>query len=162
MHPDAVDDIRQRLAEIYPGLDSSSFGVTGRIMRLARVIEDWRTGHLAQFDLTPADFNVLATIRRRGPDGINPGRLLESLLITSGGLTKRLDRLESAGMIARGPDPEDRRAILIRLTTEGMDVIDRAIPSLLKMEHDLLTGVLDTNGIDRTASLLRRLMVRAG
>ena len=105
---DAVDQIRQELAGLYPDLDTAAFGVVGRILRLARNIETWRAEHLSAYQLTPADFNVLATMRRKGDDGINPGALLNVLFISSGGLTRRLDRLEAAGLIVRHPDPEDR------------------------------------------------------
>ncbi|MGD2042145.1 MAG: MarR family transcriptional regulator [Acidimicrobiia bacterium] len=156
---DAVDGIRSRLAELYPDLDTAAFGLTGRILRLARDIEMNRARHLSSFDLTPGDFDVLATIRRTDlGEGVNPGRLLESLLITSGGLTKRLDKLESAGLIERNPDPNDRRGTLIRILPAGTDLIDRAIPSLLKEEAEVVEAKLSTEQLDRVSAMLRRLM----
>jgi len=156
---DAVDEIRQELAALYPNLDTVAFGVIGRILRLAGDIDNWRTDHLATYHLTPADFNVLATIRRKGAEGINPGSVLQTLFITSGGLTKRLDRLEAAGLIERHPDPVDRRGTLLRLTEEGADRIDKAIPSLLHREAEILRSALSGRQLDETASLLRRLML---
>ena len=158
MQPDAVDRIRSQHAARYPDLDTRAFGVTGRVLRLAQLFESKRTDHLAGFGLTPGDFDVLATIRRtQGSDGVNPGQVLQSVLITSGGLTKRLDRLESAGLIRRHPDPADRRATLLRLTPPGADLVDRVIPSLLAMEHQFVSTALTDAQIDRTASLLRLL-----
>lgn len=158
MEPDAVDRIRSHHAARYPDLDTRAFGVTGRVLRLAQFFESKRTEHLAAFDLTPGDFDVLATIRRtEGPDGVNPGQVLHSVLITSGGLTKRLDRLESAGLIRRHPDPADRRATLLRLTPAGTDLVDRVIPSILMMEHQLVSNVLSDAQVDRASSLLRLL-----
>jgi len=156
---DAVDEIRQELLRLYPDLDTEAFGVIGRILRLARDIQSRRARQLATFDLTPADFDVLATMRRKGADGINPGTLLQSLLITSGGLTKRLDRLEGFGLIERQPDPDDRRGTLLRLTEEGANRIDGAIPSLLQEEAELLRPALNRRHLEETASLLRRLML---
>ena len=144
---------------MYPDLDTEAFGVIGRILRLARDIQSRRARQLATFDLTPADFDVLATMRRKGADGINPGTLLQSLLITSGGLTKRLDRLEGFGLIERQPDPDDRRGTLLRLTEEGANRIDGAIPSLLQEEAELLRPALNRRHLEETASLLRRLML---
>jgi DNA-binding MarR family transcriptional regulator len=158
---DAVDEIRQELAALYPNLDTAAFGVIGRILRLAGDIDNWRADHLATYHLTPADFNVLATMRRKGADGINPGSLLHPLFITSGGLTKRLDRLEAAGLIERHPDPDDRRATLLRLTEEGANRIDEAIPSLLEKEASLVRAALSGRQIKDTASLLRRLTLMA-
>lgn len=156
---DRVDRIRERLAELYPDLDTTAFGITGRVLRLAREIEMQRAEHLASFDLAPGDFDVLATLRRTDlGDGVNPGRLLESLLITSGGLTKRLDRLEEAGHIERHPDPSDRRATRVRFSPQGLEVIDEAIPSLLEMEGASTLSRLSTNQVEQAASMLRRLV----
>lgn len=155
---DAVDGMRDRLAALYPELDTSAFGVTGRVLRLARSIDHLRAEHLSQFDLVPGDFDVLATIRRiEGDTGVNPRRLLQSVLITSGGLTKRLDRLQTAGWVARHPDPDDRRATLVRLTAEGRDLVDRALPSLLASEQELIERAFTDRQRDRTAASLRRL-----
>jgi DNA-binding MarR family transcriptional regulator len=157
---DAVDGMRDRLAALYPDLDTSAFGVTGRVLRLARAIERLRAEHLRQFGLVPGDFDLLATIRRiEGDAGVNPHRLLRSVLITSGGLTKRLDRLQSAGWVARHQDPDDRRATLVRLTPEGRDLVDRALPSLLASEHELVERTLSGRQRDQTAANLRRLVL---
>lgn len=157
--PDGIDAMRDRLAELYPDLDTSGFGVTGRILRLAQAIDRRRAEHLREFDLAPGDFDVLATIRRiEGESGVNPGRLLQSVLITSGGLTKRLDRLEGAGLVARHPDPDDRRATLVRLTDEGRHLIDAVLPSLLTEEHQLLAEALSDRQRDQVAGALRRIV----
>jgi DNA-binding MarR family transcriptional regulator len=117
-----------------------------------------RAAHLQSFDLTPGDFDVLATIRRRqDKGGLNPGQVLESVLITSGGLTKRIDRLEKAGLIERHPDPGDRRGTLLRLTPAGRKRIDQAISSLLEMEHEKVTAALGDRRVVESANLLRRL-----
>jgi DNA-binding MarR family transcriptional regulator len=156
---DHVDEIQDRLAELYPGADSTAFGVTGRILSLARALEALRAEHLRLFDLTPGDFDVLATIRRQqGADGMNPGQILDSVLITSGGLTKRIDRLERAGLIERHPDPGDRRGTLLRLTPTGRTRVDEAIPSVLEMEGEVLATALDDGRLSESADLLRRLM----
>jgi DNA-binding MarR family transcriptional regulator len=157
---DAVDGMRDRLATLYPELDTRAFGVTGRVLRLAQSIDRRRAEHLSQFGLVPGDFDVLATIRRiAGDAGVNPGRLLRSVLITSGGLTKRLDRLQTAGWVDRDPDPDDRRATLVRLTPEGRDLVDRALPSLLASEQELIERTLTDRQRDQTAASLRRLVL---
>lgn len=157
---DEVGRMRDRLAELYPDLDTSAFGVTGRVLRLAQQFESLRADHLATFELTPGDFDVLATIRRlEGTERINPARLLQSVLITSGGLTKRLDRLEEAGLIARYRDPQDRRGALLRLTPDGTTLVDRALPSLLTMERELVAQSLSDRQLEQASSLLLRLAV---
>lgn len=110
------------------------------------------------FGLTAADFDVLATIRRTQQDvGTNPRGILQSVMISSGGMTKRLDRLERAGFVERHPDPTDRRGVLIRLTTDGRNLIDRALVSLVSAEHQLVVEHLTTSQQQRMISGLRRL-----
>lgn len=153
-----MDRIRDRLAVLYPEVETTGFGVTGRVLRLARAFEARRAEHLGSLGLNCGEFDVLATIRRiSGSDGVNPADVLRSVLITSGGLTKRLDRLESAGLIERRPDPDDRRGTRVRLTSAGQELIDRALPSLLTMEHESLSAELSERQLEQTASLLRRL-----
>ena len=157
--PDGIDTMRERLAELYPDLDTSAFGVTGRVLRLAQAIDRRRAEHLKEFNLAPGDFDVLATVRRiEDEDGVNPGRLLQSVLITSGGLTKRLDRLETAGWVARHPDPDDRRATLVRLTDGGRELIDTVLPELLTREHEFLSDALSDRQRDQVAGALRRIV----
>lgn len=157
---DTVDGMRDRLASLYPDLDTSAFGLTGRVLRLAQAIERRRAEHLREFDLAPGDFDVLATIRRTEADtGVNPRKLLQSVLITSGGLTKRLDRLETAGWVLRESDPDDRRATRVRLTPAGLELIDRVLPSLLSSEHELVGQAMTDRQRDQAASALRRLVV---
>lgn len=157
---DGIDGMRERLAELYPELDTSAFGLTGRVLRLAQAIERHRSEHLKQFDLAPGDFDVMATLRRiEGDTGAHPGTLLQSVLITSGGLTKRLDRLEAAGWLARHPDPGDRRATLVRLTPQGRELLDQALQSLLTSERELVDGAIPQRQRDQAAATLRRLVL---
>jgi DNA-binding MarR family transcriptional regulator len=157
-HRDPIDAMRARLAELYPDLDTAPFGVTGRVIRLAAWLERQRADHLEAFDLTPGDFDVLATIRRtEGEIGVNPRELVAAVLITSGGLTKRLDRLESAGLIGRHADPGDRRGTRVRLTAEGTDLIDRALRSVLTHERNVVAAALTERQVDQASTLLRKL-----
>jgi DNA-binding MarR family transcriptional regulator len=155
---DPVDVMRVRLAELHPDLDTAPFGVTGRVLRLAAWLERQRADQLEAFDLTPGDFDVLATIRRtEGETGVNPRELVAAVLITSGGLTKRLDRLESAGLIGRHPDPSDRRGTRVRLTPEGTDLIDRALWSVLTHEREIVAAALTERQVEQASTLLHKL-----
>jgi DNA-binding MarR family transcriptional regulator len=150
--------IRDRLAELYPQLDTEGYDVAGRIIRLAHAIETTRSEQLASYGLSPGEFDVLATVRRIDQgEGVNPGRFLESMVITSGGLSKRLDRLETEGLIERSPDPNDRRGTLIRLTPHGQAVIDEVLPLVVKSESEVIKAKLTPRQLEQTADLLRRL-----
>jgi DNA-binding MarR family transcriptional regulator len=134
-----VDEVRGWL----PDLDVSGLPITGRILRLARYLEAGREAELVQFGLTLADFDLLATLRRRAAsEPIKIRDLQFSLMLSSGGMTKRLDRLESAGLIERLPDPNDRRGTLISLSPRGLDLIDEAVPTITRYETAVVTGAI--------------------
>ena len=134
-----VDEVRGWL----PDVDVSGLPITGRILRLARYLEAGREAELAQFGLTLADFDMLATLRRRATsEPIKIRDLQLSLMLSSGGMTKRLDRLESAGLIERLPDPNDRRGTLITLSRRGLDLIEEAVPAITRHETDVVTRAI--------------------
>jgi DNA-binding MarR family transcriptional regulator len=155
---DAVDGIRERLGELFPKLDTKAYAVTARILRLAQAIEARRAELLASHGITPGEFDVLATLRRSDEGtGVNPGRFLESLLITSGGLSKRLDRLEEDGLIERKPDPGDRRGTRVQLTRKGLETIDVVIPKLVETEGQQTRERLSDRQVEQASTILRRL-----
>ena len=152
-----VDEVRGWL----PDVDVSGLPITGRILRLARYLEAGREAELAKFGLTLADFDMLATLRRRAAgEPIKIRDLQLSLMLSSGGMTKRLDRLESAGLIERLPDPNDRRGTLITLSPRGLDLIDEAVPVITRYETAVVTEAI---GSERSRAAvengLRQLLI---
>lgn len=158
---DAVDDIRTQLEELGLAVDTDGLAVTGRLLRLARRVESAREEVLGAFGLSVADFDVLATLRRRAtPGGVKAKELQAAVMITSGGMTKRLDRLEGAGLVERHPDPDDRRGVLIRLSTAGERLIAEALPTLLAAEGRMVREAIGSDrDRERLAALLRQLLV---
>jgi DNA-binding MarR family transcriptional regulator len=135
---DGVDVILEQWRRERPDLDTSPIGVIGRISRLAREIERRLEPVYAACGLEPGWYDVLATLRRAGPPyRLRPTDFAASLMLTSSGTTKRLDRLEAAGHIAREPDPSDRRGVLITLSPRG-----RILSGLTAAERDQLAGLL--------------------
>jgi DNA-binding MarR family transcriptional regulator len=105
------------------------------------------------------EFDALATLRRSGrPYRLTPTALSQALMLSSGGMTARLDRLERLGTIRRLPDPADRRGTLVELTEAGADLIDRALTDALAVERRLLRG-LDAPERDELTRALRRLLL---
>ena len=136
---EVVEDVRAWL----PDLDAAGLPITGRILRLARYLEAGREEELAQFGLTVGDFDMLATLRRRAAGEAMKIRDLQlSLMLSSGGTTKRLDRLETAGLIERLPDPSDRRGTLIRLSPKGLELINEAVPAITRYEAHVVTSAI--------------------
>jgi DNA-binding MarR family transcriptional regulator len=156
---DGVDVILEQWRRERPELDPSPIGVIGRISRLARELEQRLETVYREHGLEPGWHDVLATLRRTGPPyQMRPTEFATTLMLTSSGTTKRLDRLEQAGLIARTPDPEDRRATLITLTGAGHELIDAVTEAHLDNERDLLAA-LTADERRRLADLLRKLQV---
>jgi DNA-binding MarR family transcriptional regulator len=154
---DGVDVILQQWRRERPDLDTSPIGVIGRISRLAREIERRLEPVYAACGLEPGWYDVLATLRRAGPPyRLRPTDFASSLMLTSSGTTKRLDRLEAAGHIARAPDPTDRRGVLITLTPQGRRLVDRATVRHMANEQRILSGLTSAEQ-RQLADLLRKL-----
>ena len=156
---DGVDVILEQWRRERPELDPSPIGVIGRISRLARELEQRLEAVYREHGLEPGWHDVLATLRRTGPPyQLRPTEFATTLMLTSSGTTKRLDRLEQAGLITRAPDPEDRRGTLITLTQGGHELIDAVTEAHLDNERRLL-GVLTADERRRLADLLRKLQL---
>ena len=120
MKQDHVDFIQAQWAQEKPDLDTSPMGVVGRISRISRHLDQLLQKNYAQFGLNGGEFDVLAALRRSGhPYQLTPTQLFNSLMLSSGAMTNRLDRLEDEGLIKRAPNPKDRRGILVTLTGQG-------------------------------------------
>jgi DNA-binding MarR family transcriptional regulator len=158
---DAVDEIVQDVHEIHPQLEVVGLPITGRVLRLAQFLTSRREEVLASFGLTVGDFDVLASLRRRAREGtVNVRDLQRWVMLSSGGMTKRLDRLERAGLLERLPDPADRRGVLIRLSPTGQDVIDRALPAITDFETVLVSQAITSPELrGQVEDGLRRLLV---
>ena len=126
-----------------PDLDASPMLVLGRLNEASSLIARDRLAPLfARFGLQAGEFDVLATLRRSGsPYALTPTDLYEATMVTSGAMTNRLDRLEKAGLILRGPHPNDRRGIVVQLTEKGLALIDEALTAHVANEHEILAGL---------------------
>ncbi|WP_341359576.1 MarR family transcriptional regulator [Georgenia sp. M64] len=142
MAGDGVDRILEQWARERPELDTEAMGIFGRIYRIARASGDAMEATYGRFGITRADFDVLATLRRSGePFALTPSALTGALMLTSGGITGRVDRLERAGLVARSPSPTDRRALLVTLTPAGQEIVDKAVVAGLETQRSLLAAL---------------------
>lgn len=139
-----------------PDFDLAGMEVFGRVYRLARLADLKRTAFLDAHDLQVGDVDVLATLWRHEGD-LRPRELRRAMMIGSGTLTARLDRLEEAGYVERHPDPHDRRGRVLRLTAEGERLTPELIAHLLDIENDLL-ATLPPTVRTRLAADLGRLL----
>jgi DNA-binding MarR family transcriptional regulator len=155
---DEVDELVAQWRAERPDLDVEPLQVLSRVSRLSRHLDRARTAAFAARDLQPFEFDVLTALRRQGPPfQLSPGALLRATLVTSGTMTNRIDRLVSAGLVSRRPDPQDKRGVLVTLTERGRTAVDAALEDLLRRERELLTG-LDDGQRRELAALLRILL----
>jgi DNA-binding MarR family transcriptional regulator len=140
---DRADLAVQQWARERPDLRALPMAIFGRLSEAAeRVMREHMNPLFAKAGLQAGEFDVLATLRRSGePYRLSPTQLYEAAMISSGGMTDRLDRLERAGLVVRRPDPKDRRGKLIVLTDPGKRMIDEAIGRHVANEERLLLSL---------------------
>ncbi|GGY04830.1 MarR family transcriptional regulator [Litchfieldella qijiaojingensis] len=141
-----------------PDLDLLPMEVVGYLKTTQLITKGQLDAFFKQHGLQAGEFDVLATLRRAGePYALGPTQLFEALMISSGGMTNRLDRLEKTGLIVRAPNPEDRRGILVSLTTKGRELIDRLVPLHVENEARMLS-VLSREEQETLSKLLGKLL----
>lgn len=142
----AVDDVNQiveQWAHARPDLDASPILVVGRIARVDQKLSAALRPPFAAADLGVGDFDVLAALRRAdSPHALRPAELSRALLVTTGAITKRIDRLEAQGYVARDPSgTDDGRGTVVRLSRSGKTLTDRLIGVHLANENRLLSAL---------------------
>lgn len=158
MAADEVDALVAAWKRERPDLDVAPLQVLSRVTRLAKHLDRARRVAFAEHDVEASEFDVLAALRRSGaPYALSPGVLVDQLLVTSGTMTNRIDRLESKGLVRREPDPQDGRGVLVNLTERGRKRVDEALSALLEQERALLGGLAKKDQ-DELASLLRTIL----
>lgn len=159
---DHVDLVLAQWAEQRPDLDVSPMAVIGRLKRLVLLIEPEMKRTFAAHGLDSASFDVLATLRRNGPDHpLTPAELMRSAMVTSGAVTQRLDRLQDRGLVTRTPSPTDGRVVQVALTQAGLSLIEGALPDHLSTEQRLLAA-LSPQELEQFAGALRALLLGLG
>ena len=145
-----------------PDLDTSPTAVVTRIVRLTGHLEASLDEVATSFGLShKGDVDTLAALRRTGQGGLSPTQLADAAMITTGGMTSRLDRLEEAGFIERHVDPHDRRALVILLTDAGQELVDSLFEASLARQQQLLEP-LSSRDRATLSRLLRQLLLELG
>ncbi|MGB7412962.1 MAG: MarR family transcriptional regulator [Thermosynechococcaceae cyanobacterium] len=156
---DAVDEVLAQWQKERPDLDASPMEVMGRMARLAKHLERSLEEVFSGFGLNGGEFDVLATLRRSGPPyQLSPTALFNSMMVSSGTMTHRIDQLEKSELVERIPDLSDRRGTLIHLTNKGFSVIEKAVEAHVANGEKILS-VLEQPDHDALAELLRKLLV---
>jgi DNA-binding MarR family transcriptional regulator len=151
---DWTDTLLDSWAAVRPRQEMEPYQVTARISRIALHIARQQEEAFGRFGLNRGEVGVLAALRIAGPkQQLSPTRLFKGLMLSSAGITSRLDRLERRGYVKRTRHPGDRRGVLVELTVAGRDILDQAVgantgrekqlmANLTKPEQKALTGLL--------------------
>lgn len=142
-----------------PELDTSPLEVLARLHRSFLRYSTGLTESVERHGLSVAGFDVLTALRRSGePYRLTAGQLADSGLVSSAGVTLRIDRLEKDGLIVRERDTQDRRVVYSRLTEKGLTTVDTAFAEHLDNENRMLGG-LSPSERRQLARLLRKLEI---
>jgi DNA-binding MarR family transcriptional regulator len=156
---DEVDRIVAQWNQVRPDLDVTPTHTLQRITRLSLLQSASFARVFAEYGITFGEYLVLAALRRAGPPyRMNPTRLFNAVILSSGAMTNRLDGLEQMSFVERLPDPADRRGRLVGLTDRGRELVDTAVIRHLENERHLLGG-LDADEQEQLAGLLRKLLL---
>ncbi|MGA5819419.1 MarR family winged helix-turn-helix transcriptional regulator [Kitasatospora sp. NPDC094028] len=159
---DTIDEIVEQWAGTGLDLDVDVIALVGRMRRLGVRVEGALREYFTSCGLDSSEFDVLATLRRSGePYELNARALLKAAMVTSGAITNRVDRLSAKGLVERRPCPNDRRAVLVRLTPAGKDLIDSVLDGHVRNEERILAA-LDAGERAQLDGLLRKLLVAHG
>jgi DNA-binding MarR family transcriptional regulator len=158
MEADHVDRVREQWQAVRPDIDTSPIAIVARIGRVAAYFDQSINELMAQHGLARSSWDVLASLRRTGPPHeLSPTDLYRSLMRTSGAMTNRLQRLERSGLIERAPDPGDGRSMLVRLTPQGLDLVDEIAPQHMATERRLLEPLTAAERVTLETTLRRLL-----
>lgn len=160
---DRADTMLQEWQQRRPDLDTSTLAVVARVLRAAHHLQARLDEVAASYGLShQGDLDVLTDLYRANPDrGLTPTELAEALLLTPGGMTVRLHRLQAAGLISRTPNPDDGRGVLVRLTPAGVELAEHAFVTVLDAQA---VSIRSLSAVEQRqlADLLRTLLEGLG
>lgn len=139
---DRIDKILEQWHRERPDLDTTAMGLFGRMRNLTLHLSREMEKTFGRFGLNSANFDMLATLRRSGePYTLSPSDLMDTMMVSSGTMTNRIDQLEKAGLVARSQNPNDGRGFLISLTPEGFKLIDTAVTAHVETQARLVSAL---------------------
>ena len=158
---DYIADVRGQWETIFPDLDTSMVAVMGRIARIAQVVQVRSDEVLAAQGVTRGEFSFFLTSSPCSPDmaaRCHRRECQRQPIISGAGVTKRLKRLGSAGLVSRIPDPADGRGSLVQLTDTAWDLLRPILEFVLGFENRLLAD-LGLESQEQLAGSLRELLI---
>jgi DNA-binding MarR family transcriptional regulator len=158
MTDDFTDRLLTKWATARPDIGVDLLQVTARLARIGPLLARRQEAVFDRFDLSRGEVGMLSALRTAGPPHrLSPTRLGQGLMLSSAGVTSRLDRLERRGFVVRLPDPDDRRGVIVELTEAGLDIVDAAVAANSVSDRQLMER-LDPEEIETLEGLLRKVL----
>jgi DNA-binding MarR family transcriptional regulator len=158
MTDDQIDEVLGRWRSSRPSIDTGPLEVTGRLSRIGPLLGRRQEAVFSRFGVNRGEVGALSALRVSGPPHrLSPTRLGRGLMLSSAGVTSRIDRLERRGLVRRLPDPDDRRGVIVELTDEGGRLVDEAVAAVAESDRQLLAR-LDADEIAQLQALLKKLL----
>src|SRR5689334_3189735 len=157
MTDDQIDEVLGSWRTTSPSIDMGPLEVTGRLSRIGPLLGRRQEAVFSRFGVNRGEVGALSALRVAGPPHrLSPTRLGRGLMLSSAGVTSRIDRLERRGLVRRLPDPDDRRGVIIELTDEGAETVDRAVQAIAVSDRQLVDQ-LTPEEVATLEQLLRKL-----
>jgi DNA-binding MarR family transcriptional regulator len=158
MTNDLTDRVLTGWLEARPDFEVGALKVTARLSRIGPLLAKRQEAVFDRFGLNRGEVGALSALRLSGPPHrLSPTRLGKGLMLSSAGVTSRVDRLERRGLVRRLADPDDRRGVIVELTDQGLEVVDAAVAALTISDREL-TERLDPNELTQLEALLRKFL----
>ena len=158
MTEDFTDKLLAKWETARPDIGIGFLQVTARLARIGPLLARRQEAVFDRFGLSRGEVGMLSALRTAGPPHrLSPTRLGQGLMLSSAGVTSRLDRLERRGFVERLPDPDDRRGVIVELTESGREVVDAAVEANTVSDRQLMER-FDPQEIEALEGLLRKLL----
>ena len=158
MQDDLTDRVLSGWRDAQPELEVGALQVTGRLSRIGPLLAKRQESVFSRFGLNRGEVGALSALRIAGPPHrLSPTRLGRGLMLSSAGVTSRIDRLERRGLVRRLDDPDDRRGVIVELTDQGLEVVDAAVAAITISDRQLLER-LDAQEVAQLEAILRKLL----
>jgi len=155
---DLTDRVLGGWLDARPELEVGALQVTARLSRIGPLLAKRQEAIFERFGLGRGEVGALSALRIAGPPHrLSPTRLGKGLMLSSAGVTSRIDRLERRGLVRRLPDPDDRRGVIVELTDQGLEVVDAAVAALAISDRVLMER-LDPEEVAQFEALLRKFL----
>jgi DNA-binding MarR family transcriptional regulator len=158
MSSDKVDKILAQWLTVRPDLDCSAMGIIGRLRQTSGVWKDKLDPVFQEYGLSSIEFDILATMRRSGSSAVTPTELYQTLMLSSGAVSTRIEELVKRGFVKRIASEHDRRSCKVTLTKKGIELVDNALNAHVANMDNML-GVLSGQEQEQLASLLKKILL---